>query len=188
MEITMTKHPIKRDDLVGGRSGFHFPDVDIPSAISKVEWPKVDLSSVDVGSAVRGAAAAAHIGRRRDRPRWPLAIGGLIVAALASWVILRNDGLRARLAGGASAIRERIAAMKRSGYEQDGIDDPIAFDAAPTAPIEVSAFTVSGTTQATGYPAGLGSNDGDTNPAFEDPGAEPDQASEGVKPRSKSHG
>ena len=174
-------------DFVGGHSGIHFPDVDIPSAISKVEWPKLDLSSMDVGKAVRDASVAAHIGRRRNRPRWRLAIGGLTVAALASWVILRNDGVRARLTDGASAIRERIAAMKRSGYDQDEIDDPIAFDAAATAPIEASAFKVRGTTEATGYPAGLGSNDGRANPTFEDT-AEPDQTSDGVLPRSKSHG
>ena len=84
----MTEHAMKHDDLVGGRSGIHLPDITIPSAISKVDWPLLDLSSIDVGKAVRGAAAAAHIGRRRHRPRWPLAIGGLIVAALASWALL----------------------------------------------------------------------------------------------------
>ena len=184
----MAEHASRRGDFVGGRTGIHLPDIDISGAISKVEWPKVDLSSMDVGKAVRGAGAAAHIGRRRNRPRWRLAIGGLIVAALASWVILRNDGVRARLTDGASAIRERIAAMKRSGYDQDEIDDPIAFDAAATAPIEASAFKVGGTTEATGYPAGLGSNDSGANPTFEATAAEPDQTSEGVLHRSKSHG
>jgi hypothetical protein len=186
--MDMAEHAFRRDDFVGGRTGIHLPDIDISGAISKVEWPKLDLSSIDVGKAVRGAGAAAHIGRRRNRPRWRLAIGGLTFAVLASWVILRNDGVRARLTDGASAIRERIAAMKRSGYDQDEIDDPIAFDAAATAPIEASAFKVSRTTEATGYPAGLGSNDGGANPSFEATAAEPDQTSEGVLPRSKSHG
>lgn len=172
----MTEHVMKHGDLVGGRSGIHLPDITIPSAISKVDWPQVDLSSIDVGKAVRGAAAAAHIGRRRHRARRPLAIGGLIVAALASWVILKNDALRTRLADAVGTIRDRISTMKRSRFDQKEIDAPIAFDRAPTAPIEASAFTVSSTIAATGYPAGLGSNYGDTNPTFEDTAAEPDQA------------
>ena len=164
----MTEHAMKHDDLVGGRSGIHLPDITIPSAISKVDWPLLDLSSIDVGKAVRGAAAAAHIGRRRHRPRWPLAIGGLIVAALASWALLKNDGLRTRLADAVGTIRDRISTMKRSRFDQNEIDAPIAFDRAPTAPIEASAFTVSGTIEPTSYPAGLGSNSGDTNPIVEE--------------------
>src|SRR5664279_3093987 len=117
---TMTEHAMKHDDLVGGRSGIHLPDVDIPRAISKVDWPQVDLSSIDVGKAVRGAAAAAHIGRRRHRPRWPLAIGGLIVAALASWVILKNDALRTRLADAVGTIRDRICRLYTSPSPRDG--------------------------------------------------------------------
>ena len=159
---------MKHDDLVGGRSGIHLPDITIPSAISKVDWPLLDLSSIDVGKAVRGAAAAAHIGRRRHRPRWPLAIGGLIVAALASWALLKNDGLRTRLADAVGTIRDRISTMKRSRFDQNEIDAPIAFDRAPTAPIEASAFTVSGTIEPTSYPAGLGSYSGDTNPFLEE--------------------
>jgi len=182
----MTAHAMQHDDLVGGRSGIHLPDITIPSAISKVDWPQVDLSSIDVGKAVRGAAAAAHIGRRRHRPRWPLAIGGLIVAALASWAMLKNDALRTRLADAVGTIRDRISTMKRSMYDQDEIDAPIAFARAETAPIEVSAFTVSSTIEPTGYPVGLGSNHGDTNPTVEETGSRAGVGPEGVMPRSRS--
>ena len=136
--------------------------------------------------AVRGAAAAAHIGRRRHRPRWPVAIGGLIVAALASWAILKNDALRTRLADAVGTIRDRISTMKRSMYDQDEIDAPIAFARAETAPIEASAFTVSSTIEPTGYPAGLGSNHGDTNPTVEETSSRVGVGPERVMPRSRS--
>jgi hypothetical protein len=144
------------------------PDVDLP----RLEWPKVDLSSVDVGKAIAGAAAAAHIGRRARRPRWPLVVGGLIVAGLAGWAILSNEALRARLASGAGAIRERISAVRSKRYDQLEIDraHPIAFNAAETAPIEAGQYTDNTTIDATGYPAGLGSNNGDGAPAFEETG------------------
>ena len=174
---------IKRDDIVRSLSEIRLPDVDLPrlerpridlpEAVSKFEWPKIDLSSVDVGKALAGAAAAAHIGRRAQRPRWPLAVGGLIVAGLAGWAILSNEALRARLASGAGAIRERISMVRSNWYDRLEIngDDPIAFPAAETAPIEVSPYTDSTTIEATGYPAGLGSNNGDEIPAFEESGS-----------------
>lgn len=163
---------IKRDDIVRSLSEIRLPDVDLPEAVSKFEWPKIGLSSVDVGKAMAGAAAAAHIGRRARRPRWPLVVGGLIVAGLAGWAILSNEALRARLARGAGAIRERISAMRSSRSNQLEIDraHPIAFNAAETAPIEAAPYTDSTTIDATGYPAGLGSNNGDGAPAFEETG------------------
>lgn len=170
---------ITRDDIVRSLSEIHLPDldvsrlelprIDLPEAVSGFEWPKIDLSSVDVGKAVAGAAAAAHIGRRAHRPRWPLAVGGLIVAGLTGWVILSNEALRAQLAGWADAIRERISALRssRHGRREIDRDHPIAFSAAETAPIEASPSTASTTVDATGYPVGLGSNSGDMTPSIE---------------------
>jgi hypothetical protein len=158
---------IKRDDIVRSLA-----EIRLPEAVSNFEWPKIDLSSVDVRKAMAGAAAAAHIGRRARRPRWPLVVGGLIVAGLAGWAILSNEALRARLASGAGAIRERISAVRSKRYDQLEIDraHPIAFNAAETAPIETAQYTDSTTIDATGYPAGLGSNNGDGAPAFEETG------------------
>lgn len=171
---------IKREDIVRTLSEIRLPDVDLtrlerpkielPEAVSKLGWPRIDLSSVDLGKAVAGAAAAAHIGRRAPRSRWPLAIGGLIVAGLAATAILTNETLRTRLANSLNALRERIAAM-RSNHD-DGLeidrDDPIAFDAAETVPIEASPFTDATSIDATGYPAGLGTTRDNGTPALEE--------------------
>lgn len=159
---------IKRDDILRSLS-----EIRLPEAVSKFEWPEIDLSSVDVGKAMAGAAAAAHIGRRAQRRRWPLAVGGLIVAGLAGWAILSNEALRTRLASAVGAIRERISAVRSTWYDRHEIDrdDPIAFPAAETAPIEASPYPESTTIDATDYPAGLGSNNGDAIPALEETGS-----------------
>ena len=147
---------IKRDEIRRSLS-----EIRLPEAVSKFEWPEIDLSSVDVGKAMAGAAAAAHLGRRAQRRRWPLAVGGLIVAGVATWAIMSNEALRARLASAAGAIRERISAVRSNWYDGHEInrDDPIAFPAAETAPIG-----------ATGYPDGLGSNNIHGIPALEETG------------------
>jgi hypothetical protein len=173
---------IKRDDIMRSLSGIHLPDVDLsrlerpridlPEAVSRFEWPKIDLSSVDVGKAMAGAAAAAHIGRRAHRRRWPL-VGGLIVAGLAGWAIMSNEALRDRLARGARAIREGISAVRSNWHDRLEIDrdHPIAFPAAETASIEASPFADGTTIDATGYPAGLGSNNGNGIAALEETGS-----------------
>ena len=47
-------------------------------------------------------------------------------------------------------------------------DDPIAFDAAETAPIESAPYGDDTTTEATGYPDGLGNDRDNGTPAFEE--------------------
>jgi hypothetical protein len=164
---------ITRDDIVRSLSEIRLPEIDLPKAVSEFEWPKIDLPSVDVGKAVAGAAAAVHIGRRAHRPRWPLAVGGLLIAGLAGWAILHNEALRARLAGATGAIRTRISAVRSNRPDRLEMDrdDALALTAAETAPIETSPSTDSTTIDATGHPAGLGSRTGDGVPAFEDTGS-----------------
>jgi len=131
----------------------HLPELHLPESVSNFEWPTVDLSSVDVGKAVASAAAAMHIGPRRSRPRWPLALGGLLAAGMAGWLV-GNDPARARIARAVRATRERIATARSNrqvGRETD-TQDPIAFPSAETALTEPIEFD---------YPAGLGSNNGD---------------------------
>lgn len=174
---------INRDEIVKSLSEMHLPDVDVtklerprielPDAISRFEWPRIDLSSVDLGKAIAGAAAAVHIGSRARRPRWPLAVGGLIVAGFATWAILTNETVRGRLASGASAVRERLASMRADaddGLDID-VDGPIAFNAAETAPMEVPPY-IDGSTDAAGtdYPEGLGIDRDNGIPAFEEAG------------------
>jgi hypothetical protein len=155
---------IKRDDIVRSLSEMRMPD-----AVSNFEWPKIERPSVDVGKAVASAAAAAHITRRSKRPTWPFAVVGLVVAGVAAVVILTNDVVRARLSGAVRAIRGQIADMRMGNdYELDiERDDAIAFDAAPTAPIETSPFTDVTMGETTGYPEGLGSTNGESNHAVE---------------------
>lgn len=172
---------VKRDDIMRALSEVRRPDVDLskierpkidlPDSVSKFDWPKIDLSSVDVGRAVAGAAAAAHIGRRANRPRWPLAVGGLIVAGLATWAILTNEMVRSRLAVAANSVRTRLESLRAADDELEVDRDPIAFDAAQTQPIEPAPYADTASVDATGYPDGLGSNNGDGIPAFEETAA-----------------
>ncbi len=99
----------------------------------EVDLPKVDLP--DIGKAVAGAAAAANIGRR-SRPRWPFAVGGLILAGMATAAILSNETIRAKIAAGFEALRERVSTMRSTDDDRLDFDrdEAVAFDAAPTAP------------------------------------------------------
>lgn len=132
----------------------HLPEFHVPQSLSSLEWPTVDLSSIDLGKAVTGAAAAVHIGRRRSRPRWPLAVGGLLAAGMVGGVVLGNEALRARIIRAVGEIRERISAARsnRQGGLEIDAQDPIAFPEAETASSGLTEFD---------YPAGLGSNNGD---------------------------
>lgn len=145
---------ISRDDIMRSLSEIRMPDVDL----TNLELPKFDRPSVDIGKALAGAAAAAHIGRRSRRTRWPLAVGGLIVAGVAFAAVLNNQTLRTRLANAIDALRGRLMAMRADAddrLEMDS-DDPIAFSAAETAPIAPMPHADGVTSDVTGYPDGLG--------------------------------
>ena len=160
---------INRNDIMRSLSE-RMPDVDLPKVdLPKVERPKFDMQ--DIGKAVAGAAAAAGMGRR-SRPRWPFVVGGVILAGLATAAIMSNESIRAKIAAGFDALRERVSAMRSTSYDDLDIDqESIAFDAAPTAPItETSPYSEGSTADATAdYPSGLGSNGQDGIPAFEEP-------------------
>ena len=153
----------------------HLPEIsrkDIMRSLSEMRMPEVEMPDVDLGKAVAGVAAAAHIGRR-SRRRWPFAVGGLIVAGVATAAILSNETIRARISSGLDALRERFNAMRSSGYDELDIDrdDAIAFDAAQTAPIaDVTPYSEGSALDSTAdYPAGLGSNGHEDGiPAFEE--------------------
>jgi hypothetical protein len=169
---------LKRDDIMRALSEIKLPDVDLgklerakgelSDSVSKFEWPRIDLPSMDVGKAMAGAAAAAHIGRRKQPTRWPFAVGGLIVAGLAAWAILTNETVRSRIAGVLNTVRERISAMRSDDALEIDHDDAIAFDAAETHPIESAPYADTETILGSAYPAGLGSNNGDGMPADEE--------------------
>jgi hypothetical protein len=168
---------LKRNDIMRALSEIAHPEVDLskverpridlPDSVSNL-GPKVDRLSADIGKAVAGAAAAVHIGRRAKRSRWPLAAGGLIVAGLAAWAILTNETVRARLTAIANAVRQRLASMRTDDGLEIDRDDAVAFDAAETHPVEPAPYSDTAAVDATGYPDGLGSNNGDGIPAFEE--------------------
>jgi hypothetical protein len=161
---------IKREEIVRALSDIRIPDVKMPDVkmpdvkmpevdLSKIERPNVDQASKSLGRLAAAAAVALHLAPRARRPRWPLAVGGLIVAGIAV-AALSNEAVRARLSAGATAVRERVTAMRQGGDQtlDVGPDDAIAFDAADTAKIEGSPFTDATPIDATGYPAGLGAD------------------------------
>jgi len=171
----MPELPVKEGRL----SELHLPEIsrsDIMRSLSEIRMPDVDLSKVDLpdlGKAVAGAAAAANIGRR-SRPRWPFAVGGLILAGVATAAILSNETIRAKIAGGIEALRERVSTMRSTGDDSLDFDrdEPVAFDATPTARIgDTSPFDDEPETAPTAdYPAGLGSNGHEDGiPVFEEP-------------------
>ena len=148
-------HEIKRDEIVRALSEMRMPEIDLP----KIERPDVDLSARSFGRVATGIAVALGLVSRPRRARWPLAVGGLIVAGLAAVVVLSNTAVRARLSEASSAVRERVGAMRAGGDALDvGPDDAVAFDAAETAEIETSPFAEASTIDATGYPTGLGAD------------------------------
>lgn len=132
---------------------------DLTRMVSDINLPEVDLPSADdLANAVQGAAAAVLPGRRPRKRRWPLVLGGLIVAGLGSRLILGNEAVRARLAAAVEAVRARIQELISPEFRRSKQDDAIAFPAAKTAPLEESPFTEVSTTDAPDYPPGLGSN------------------------------
>jgi hypothetical protein len=146
---------IKRDEIVRALSE-GMPDIDL----TRIERPNVDLAARSLGRAVTAIAAALHIAPRARRSRWPMAIGGLIIAGVATAAVLSNAKVRARLSSGATAIRERAAAMRPGDDATLEIDqdETTAFTAAETAQVGSSPFTDATAIDATGYPAGLGAD------------------------------
>lgn len=195
---------IKRDEIVRSLSGLHLPEVDLAKARpARIKVPAVTLTSPDVGKLLAAAAAVARFvlptpgrgrwlagpfGRRSRSPlarivqprprrsRWPIAFGVIIVAAFGAWALLRRPEVRRRIDEAAHRARERFDELRArdSGLEVDA-DEPVAFTAAETAPIQAEGFASApddggaGTTRSD-YPAGLGANasDSDSIRAFEE--------------------
>ena len=85
---------IKREEIVRALSEIRMPDIDLP----RIERPTIDVSGRSVGRAMTALAVALRLAPRARRPRWPLAVGALIVAGVATAAILSNATVRARLA------------------------------------------------------------------------------------------
>jgi hypothetical protein len=148
---------IDRADISRSLSEMHMPDWDL----SRIDRPKMPdrMAKVDLGKAVAGVVAMTPFRPKRSRPRWPFAVGGLIVAGVATAAVLSNQALRDRIANAIEAVRARIAAMRQDDLLEIDVDDPVAFTAADTAPIEDPLPYADGTTaDVTGYPDGFGAD------------------------------
>lgn len=149
------------------RSDLHLPEFERPNIdLKDMKLPKIDLSDidmpkVDVGKAVLGAATAVGLAKPR-RARWPYLVVAGVAVAVTGWALMNAEGIRTRLSRAATWANEQLGAM-RSG---DEFDEPVAFTAAPTAPIAHPADTSlspSATTDypsaASDYPDGLGATE-----------------------------
>jgi len=155
---------IDRAEITRSLSEMHLPEFDMP----RIERPKMPdrmskmpdrMSKVDLGKAVAGVVAMTPFRPKPARRRWPLAIG-LIIAGVATAAVLSNRSLRDRLAAAVDALRTRLMAMRQGtdeGLEID-VDEPVAFQAAETAPIDPMPYADGTTAEVTGYPDGLGAD------------------------------
>lgn len=153
---------------IGDRAARGLSDVHVPD-LSKLERPtlempdidlsRIDLTRSDVTKTVVSAATAAGLVRRRRR-RWAYLLSVAIILGLTRWALSNSTAIRERLDRVARRARERLDEMRVNRKDLD----PVAFPAAPTAPIEPGPYSVDvarngvGET-ATDYPAGLGARD-----------------------------
>ena len=146
---------IDRAEITRSFSELHLPEFDLP----KIDRPKMPdrMANVDLGKAVAGLVAMTPFRPKRSRPRWPVAVGGLIVAGVAA-AVLSNRAIRDRIARAFDAFRARVTAMRREDMLQIDADDPVAFTEAETAPLDPTPYADGTTADVTGYPDGLGAD------------------------------
>lgn len=119
-------------------------------AMPEFETPGFDLSAIDVGKAVTGAAAAIGLIRpRSSRRRYVIGFG--IVAGLAAVTYMNSAAIRDRLARAMDWVNERLGRMSVEAED----DDAVAFTAAATAKIQPSRGSDM-TDATTDYAEGLG--------------------------------
>lgn len=137
------------DDIRDALSDVRIPDIKVSDLDPRnVELPRVDLSKLDIdlsgiSSAMSDAAAsvAERNPLRKQRPsRWPLVIGGLIVAAVG-FIIVRNAAwFRDRATEVGQRIRERSeAARVDESLEPLGVDNG-AYAGDIAIPVEPDAY------------------------------------------------
>lgn len=165
---------IKRDEIVRSLSGVRMPEVDLGKARrARIKIPVVDIRSSDVGKVLAAGAALARFTRpapaprawlpgpfgrrtrspivrivqpRRRRSRWPLAIGAIVVVALAVRALMRRPGVRDRIEAVARDTRVRIDELRNGGPTDLELHQPMAVaTAADNAALDdVPAFEETG--------------------------------------------
>jgi hypothetical protein len=151
----------------------HLPDVDIKLPdidlsdlkLSDMKMPDIDMPKVDfgqaksdIGQAISSAVKGTALDRRSSPTRWPLAVVGLVAAGIATWAILTNEALRNAIVDAGTSVRRWFDDMWSNTRSEPM--DPVAFDAAPTAPIHTDIPTADPLYAGmTDYPEGLGSKE-----------------------------
>lgn len=142
------------------------PKIQVPEAIARIDLPRIDLPHIDLAGALPDAVTSAGPRRSPRRSRWPLAIGGLIVAGAAAWGLMKNPRLRMRLRNLWTAVRERISSVRSAAFDQSSDrSDPIASPAAETTAITPEPWGVREHIDAPDYPDGPGPGKEDALPA-----------------------
>jgi hypothetical protein len=156
---TLSLPDLSRDDIARGLSAVPTPDLSGLQRLS-IDLPDIDLRTIDLPSAVAGVATAVGL-TRPARPRWPFALGAAALLVAGAVIAMNRRAVMARIDSAVCAVERQVAQL-RSGRPMDETDEPVAFTASSTAPIEPSEST--GETGAA-YPDGLGNGVG---PAFEE--------------------
>jgi hypothetical protein len=183
---------IKRDEIVRSLSGVRLPEVDLAKARrASIKVPAVTVSSSDVGKVVAAAAALVRFVRpaparvaglpslfgrrtrsplvrivqpRRRRSRWPLAIGGILVVALAAWAVIRRPGVRERIDSAARDARLRIEDLRNgNGTSAIELHAPTAMTTTEAAEPLMEAMPATPSTEER-----RASSEGSMAPAFEE--------------------
>lgn len=115
---------IKREQIVRALSGIHLPTFEMPDGISKIDWRAIDLSSIDVGKAMAGVAAATRLGKPLiRRSRLTVAIGALVVIGVAAAALLSMPAVRERAGRTVRGVRSRVEARSGAGDALEIEDD-----------------------------------------------------------------
>ena len=110
------------------RPDLHLPEFERPSIdLKDMKLPKIDLSDIDM----------------------PKVDVGKAVLSAAGWALMNAGAIRTRLSRAATWANEQVGAM-RSGGE---FEEPVAFTAAPTAPMAHPADTSLSPSATTDYPS-----------------------------------
>lgn len=138
---------IKRDEIVRALAGVRLPDVDLAGASrTTLKVPTVALTGDDIRRLVAAGAAITRFVRpspsrvraprnpfarrsrspiamivrpRAHRSRRPLVLGGIVVAVVAIWAIMRRPEVRHRLEVASREARERIATWRAQDLRPD---------------------------------------------------------------------
>jgi len=127
---------IKREQIVRALSEIHLPAFELPDGVSKIDWRAIDPSSIDLGKAMAGVAAATRLGRPViRRSRLTVAVGALVVVGLAAVALLSTPAVRERAGRAVRGVRSRMDARPGSSdvleVEDDIVAEPVSDAAMP---------------------------------------------------------